>query len=43
MIFYMTEEFHFNRISFVGPCLQEKGDYKYWWLIENMEEGIHHS
>ena len=43
MIFYMTEEFHFNRISFVGPYLQEKGDYKYWWLIENMEEGIHHS
>ena len=32
----------FNRISFVGPCLQEKGDYKYWWLIENIEEGIHH-
>ena len=39
MIFYMTEEFHFNRISY----LQEKGDCKYWWLIENMDEGIHHS
>ena len=31
-----------NRISWMGPYLREKGDYKYSWLVENLEEGIHH-
>ena len=31
-----------NRLSWMGPYLQEKGDYKYSWLVENLEKNIHH-
>ena len=45
---YKTSEFLFddripiNKISWMGPYLQEKGGYKYSWLVENLEDGIHH-
>ena len=30
------------RLSWVGPYLQEHGDYKYSWLIENLGKNLHH-
>lgn len=40
--FLFDEKIPINRICWMGPYLQEKGNYKYTWLIENMGEGIHH-
>ena len=45
---YQKSEFLFNkripinRISWMSPYLQEKGDYKYSWLVENLDEDPHH-
>ena len=35
---YQKSEFLFDE----KIRLQEKGDYKYSWFVENLEEGIHH-
>ena len=40
--FLFDERIPINRISWMGPYLQEKGDCKYSWLVENLEEGLHH-
>ena len=40
--FLFDERIPINRMSWIGPYLQEEGDYKYLWLGENLEEGIHH-
>ena len=40
--FLFDDRIPINRIRWMGPYLQEKGDYKYSWLVENLEEAIHH-
>ena len=40
--FLFDERIPINRISWMGPYLQEKEDYKYSWLVENLGENIHH-
>ena len=40
--FLFDERIPINRISWMGPYLQKAGDWKYYWLVENLNEGIHH-
>ena len=40
--FLFDERIPINRISWMGPYLQEEGDYKYSWLVENLKENIQH-
>ena len=34
--FLFDGRIYIDRLSWVGPYLQELGDYKYSWLIENL-------
>ena len=40
--FLFDERIPINRIGWMGSYLQEKGDYNYSWLVENLGENIHH-
>ena len=40
--FLFDERIPISRMSWMGPYLQEKGEYKYLWLVESLEEGIHY-
>ena len=40
--FLLDDRIPINRMSWIGLYLQEKGDYRYSWLVENLEEGIHY-
>ena len=41
--FLFDGRIHIDRLSWVSPYLQEHGDYKYSWLIENLGKSICHS
>lgn len=40
--FLFDDKYMINRICWMGPYLQKAGDWKYFWLAENMNDGIHH-
>ena len=40
--FFFNSKNEVSRIYWVGPYLQKSGDWKYWWLVENMGLTIHH-